>query len=72
MSKDNLNSFNGSNDYVASEELHQSVSPVLAVQTEGQRHKRAAQPHARDKAMIGMFSSLAKPFNEREMVLTSS
>lgn len=32
------------------EELHQSVSPVLAVQTEGQRHKRAAQPHARDKA----------------------
>ena len=32
------------------EELHQSVSPVLAVQTEGQRHKRTAQPHARDKA----------------------
>ena len=32
------------------EELHQSVSPVLAVQTEGQRHKRAAHPHARDKA----------------------
>lgn len=32
------------------EELHQSVSPVLAVQTEGQRHKCATQPHARDKA----------------------
>ena len=32
------------------EELHQSVSPVLAVQTEGQRHKCTAHPHARDKA----------------------
>lgn len=31
------------------EELHQSVSPVPAVQTEGQRHECAAQPYARDK-----------------------
>ena len=32
------------------EELHQSVSPVLAVQTEGQRHKRTTHPQARRKA----------------------
>ena len=31
-------------------ELHQSVSPVLAVQTEGQRHKRTTHPQARRKA----------------------
>ena len=32
MSKDNLNSFNGSNDYVASEELMRAVNIAVALE----------------------------------------